>query len=79
MTLSNLAVFGPGNVNLSTPASQDFPFITTSGNEASYAGFNQFRLYVKATDQYVAFANIPLPLMVKKQRGTYSHHTLERR
>jgi hypothetical protein len=65
MVLSATPIVGPGS-NFSTPASADFQFINIKGQEVSYYGFNQFRIYTKDTNEFIAFADIPLSVTTTK-------------
>jgi hypothetical protein len=65
MVLSSKPIVGPGS-NISTPSNADFQFINTKGQEVSYYGFNQFRIYTKDTNAFIAFADIPLSVTTTK-------------
>ena len=63
MILSDNPVMTSNTANMTmTPPSVMFPLIQRSGQQVSYGGFNQFRLYTKEPVVFVAFANIPLTL-----------------
>lgn len=75
MILSETPIAGPGSGNITTESNANFKFITTKGQEASYYGFNQFRIYTKETNAFVAFANIPLSLTSTKYApGTFDNN-----
>jgi hypothetical protein len=61
MLLTEVPILAAAVGNVSRTA-QDaiFPLNQKTGVEVNYGGFNQFRIYTKDTNMFVAYANIPM-------------------